>query len=332
MSSSLAQVGTIEAAATGHAPARQPVKKQRISRFALLAALPFAVFMGVFGVLPLFHLLRMSLSNVSVQQGNFEWSFAGLENYLEIGSDPAALQSVVASTIFVLGAVPLTLVLGVGLAVLVDRAVVLTGIARNMVLWPAVVTPVAISLMWLLILSPSVGALNKLLRNVGIPEQGWLGEAAGAMASVILVDVWHWTPLVFLLAYTAIRGIDTEILEAAEVDGASYWQRFGQVMMPMIWPAIAAATIIRLLMSVKAFDEMFLLTHGGPGTSTTLVSLHIRNVFFDRLELGYGAAFSVAVVLLIVVIAGVAAGIRKFTSGRSGPRPSAVLQTRGSQK
>lgn len=332
MSSSLAQVGTVEAAATGHVHVRQPGKKQRLSRFALLAALPFALIMGVFGVLPLFHLFRMSLSDVSVQQGDFTWSFTGLENYLQIGNDPTAMQSVVASTIFVLGAVPLTIILGLGLAVLVDRAVVLTGIARNMVLWPAVVTPVAISLMWLLILSPSVGVLNKVLRTIGIPEQGWLGEAAGAMASVILVDVWHWTPLVFLLAYTAIRGIDTEIMEAAEVDGASYWQRFSQVMLPMIWPAIAAATIIRLLMSVKAFDEMFLLTHGGPGTSTTLVSLHIRNVFFDRLELGYGAAFSVSVVLLIVIIAGIAAAIRSLMSHRNAIRAGADFQTQGSLK
>ncbi|WP_284987849.1 MULTISPECIES: carbohydrate ABC transporter permease [unclassified Arthrobacter] len=332
MSSSLAQVGNVEAAATGYVHVRQPAKKQRLSRFALLAALPFALFMGVFGVLPLFHLLRMSLSDVSVQQGNFTWSFTGLENYLYIGNDPTAMQSVVASTIFVLGAVPLTIIFGVGLAVLVDRAVLLTGIARNMVLWPAVVTPVAISLMWLLILSPSIGALNKVLRTIGIPEQGWLGEAAGAMASVILVDVWHWTPLVFLLAYTAIRGIDTEIMEAAEVDGASYWQRFSRVMLPMIWPAIAAATIIRLLMSVKAFDEMFLLTHGGPGTSTTLVSLHIRNVFFDRLELGYGAAFSVSVVLLIVIIAGIAAGIRSLMSRRNAIRLGANFQTQGYMK
>jgi multiple sugar transport system permease protein len=280
--------------------------------FAAWAVLPFALFMVVFAVYPLVQLVRMSLSRVTVAQGEFSWSAAGLANFTRMLEDEVAADSVVATLVFIAGAVPLTIVLGTLLAILVDRAVILAGVARNVVLWPAVVAPVVVSLMWLLILSPSVGVLNKVLATVGLPTQGWLGRPTGAMVSVIAVDVWHWTPVVFLLVYTALRAIDRDVLEAARVDGASEARTLWHIVLPLLRPVLLAAALIRLVMCVKAFDEMFLLTRGGPGTSTTLVSLHIRNVFFDRLELGYGAAFSVAIVAATAAVLGLAALARRL--------------------
>jgi multiple sugar transport system permease protein len=280
--------------------------------FAAWAVLPFAVFMVMFAVYPLVQLVRMALSHVTVEQGRFSWSSAGLANFTRILEDEVAADSVVATLIFIAGAVPLTVLLGTLLAILVDRAVLLVGVARNVLLWPAVVAPVVVSLMWLLILSPSVGVLNKVLATLGLPAQGWLGRPTGAIVSVIAVDVWHWTPVVFLLVYTALRAIDRDLLEAARVDGASEARTLWHIVLPLLRPALVAATLIRLVMCVKAFDEMFLLTRGGPGTSTTLVSLHIRNVFFDRLELGYGAAFSVAVVAATAAVLGLAALARRL--------------------
>jgi multiple sugar transport system permease protein len=280
--------------------------------FAAWAVLPFALFMVVFAVYPLVQLVRMSLSHVTVERGAFSWSSAGLGNFSRMVEDEVAVDAVVATVIFIAGAVPLTIVLGTLLAILIDRAVVLVGVARNVVLWPAVVAPVVVSLMWLLILSPSVGVLNKVLATLGLPAQGWLGRSTGAMASIIAVDVWHWTPVVFLLVYTALRSIDRDLLEAARVDGASEARALWHIVLPLLRPALVAATLIRLVMCVKAFDEMYLLTRGGPGTATTLVSLHIRNVFFDRLELGYGAAFSVAIVAATAVVLGLAALARRL--------------------
>lgn len=117
------------------------------------------------------------------------------------------------------------------------------------------------------------------------------------MLSIILVDVWHWTPLVFLLVYTSLQAIDGEVLKAASVDGPSESQEIWHIVLPMIRPAILAAAMVRLVMAVKAFDEIYLLTHGGPGNATNLISLHIRTVFFDQLQLGYGAALGLAVIL-----------------------------------
>jgi multiple sugar transport system permease protein len=295
------------------APTTRPRRRDQLhgGRFGLLAVLPFAVFMLVFAAYPLVQLVRMSLSDVSVRDGVFSWDFGTLANFARIADDALAGSSAVTTAVFIAATVPLTLVLGTLVAVLVDRSPLLGPIARTVVLWPAVVAPVVVSLIWLLILSPSIGSLNRLLEDVGLPRQGWLGSETGAMMSIILVDVWHWTPVVFLLVYTALQGIDGQILEAARVDGASEGQIFWRVVLPLLTPALVAAALIRLVMGVKAFDEMFLLTRGDPGDATTLVSLHIRNVFFDRLELGYGAAFSLAVVVFVAVLLLVTALVRR---------------------
>lgn len=272
------------------------------SGFGLLAMLPFAAFLLVFAAYPLAQLVRMAVSEVRVEQGVFRWSFAGMSNVEAILDDPVALRSVVNTLVFIGATVPLSLVLGTVLAVLVDRSALFAPVARNLALWPAVVAPVVVSLIWLLILSPSIGSLNKLLDTVGLPAQGWLGSGSGAMMAIILVDVWHWTPVVFLLVYVALKAISGELLEAARVDGAGELRVVRHVVLPMLRPALLTAALIRLVMGVKAFDEMYLLTRGGPGDATTLVSLHVRNVFFDRLELGYGAAFSLAIVLVIAAV------------------------------
>jgi multiple sugar transport system permease protein len=280
-------------------------------RFGLVAVLPFVAFMLLFAVYPLVQVVRMALSHVEIRGGQFLWDFGTLANFARMTSDALAMSSAVTTAVFIAATVPLTLVLGTLLAVLVDRSELFGPIARNVALWPAVVAPVVVSLIWLLILSPTVGVLNRVLVDIGLPAQGWLGSEVGAMVSIILVDVWHWTPVVFLLVYTALKGIDDQILEAARVDGASERQIFWRVVLPLLTPALAAAALIRLVMGVKAFDEMFLLTRGGPNDATTLVSLHIRNVFFDRLELGYGAAFSLTVVVFVMLVLLVAVLVRR---------------------
>lgn len=127
------------------------------------------------------------------------------------------------------------------------------------------------------------------------------------MAAIILVDVWHWTPLVFILVFTAVQGVDVSLLDAARVDGASDRQVYRHVVLPLLVPAIAVASFIRLTMGAKAFDEMYVLTKGGPGDATMLISLYIRNVFFDQLQLGYGAAVSIVVVVAALAVVGLVA-------------------------
>lgn len=269
--------------------------------FRVAALLPLAVFLLVFAAFPMVQLVRMSVSDVDIVGGDFVWSPTGLSNYAEFPGDDIARYSFLITIVFIAVTVPTTVVLGTLLAVLVHRSTVLAGLARNVLLWPALIAPVVVSVIWWLILSPNFGTLNKVLESLGLPQQGWLGSPAGAVTSIIVVDVWHWTPLVFILIYAAVQGIEPDLIEAAQVDGANEWQVYRHIVVPLLVPAIVAASLIRLTMGAKAFDEMYVLTKGGPGTATTLVSLYIRNVFFDRLDLGYGAAISVLVIVAIAV-------------------------------
>lgn len=295
-------------AATG---ARRRGVARRGGAFAIWALLPCAAIFALFALYPAIQLVRLSLSEVDLTNGAFSESLIGLSNFRAIGSDSIGADSVVNTAIFAAISVPLTLIGGTVLAVLVDRAILLAALARRVLLLPMAVAPVVVSVVWLLVLNPSIGSLNKAFTVFGVPAQAWLGSRTGAMIAIIAVDVWHWTPLVFLLVYTALRGLDPEIAEAARVDGASQLQLLRFVVLPLLMPVLVVAGLLRLVMCVKAFDEMYLLTGGGPGDATTLVSLHIRGVFFDQLKLGYGAAFSVAVMVGIVAVVGLAVLVRR---------------------
>jgi multiple sugar transport system permease protein len=118
--------------------------------------------------------------------------------------------------------------------------------------------------------------------------------------SVVIVDVWHWVPFVFLILFAAVEALPVDVLEAARVDGATRWQLLRRVMLPLLRPAIVVALLFRTILAFKVFDEVFLLTSGGPGTSTELVTLHLYKVFFDQNQLGYGSLLSLALIAAIV--------------------------------
>lgn len=283
----------------------------------LVALLPSILLFLIFAVVPAYNLVRMPLSEVSVQNGAFAGTFVGLANFFQIPADSVGRRSILNTLVFALVSVVVTVVVGCALALIVDKTRLLAGFARRVLLLPLAIAPVVISVIALLIADPSIGALNKLFGSLGIPLQYWLGDPGAAMAVVITVDVWHWTPLVFLILYTSIQAIDPEIQEASLMDGANAFQGVRFITLPLLLPMIAAVAGIRFLMSLKAFDEMYLLTGGGPGDATKLLTLHIRDVFFDQLRLGYGSAYSVAVVLAIGVIIGIAYGARRSVGRRS---------------
>lgn len=294
---------SIDLSATRGSPLNEtPAKKRMIPHGSMRvwALMPFAVFALVLVVYPLSQIARMSLSDVSIREGGFTWEWLGSDNYSWILANSSTWQTLANTATFVIASTLLTIITGLFLAVLVDRSTTLLPVARNVIIWPAVIAPVVVSLMWLLILSPTAGGLNKLLRTFGVPEQGWLGTEFGAMSSIVLVDVWHWTPIAFLFLYTAIKGIDSSVLEAARMDGANEWSILRRIILPLLVPTIGAVAIVRTVMGIKAFDEMYLLTRGGPNGATTLVSQQVKILFFDNLYLGRGAAYSLTVVGLVV--------------------------------
>ena len=270
--------------------------------FKYACVVPLAVVFLALVAFPVAQLVWMSLGDVRLTAGHLLWSPAGLDNYARMLQDGHFATALWNSVVFIVSTVVLTVVLGVALALLADRTVRGQKLAQNVLIWPAVIAPVVISVIWLLVLSPQIGLLNKVLDSLGLPAQTWLGEPFGAMASIVLVDVWHWTPVVFLFVYTALRGLDDSVLEAASVDGAGYFASLRHIVLPLLRPAILGVAAIRLVMGVKAFDEMYLLTFGGPGDATTVITIYLRSVFFESFQYGYGSALSVTVVLLVVAV------------------------------
>jgi multiple sugar transport system permease protein len=292
------------------------IRIRRNTPFADACALPFLILIiGIAGYSWL-QVVLMAFSHVRIQGGEFIWSSAGFDNFAAIFSNPLAVYSVGITVFFVAATVALSVLLGAALALLAQRSKRLSKLSQIVLLWPAIVAPVVVSLIWLLILSPNIGVLNKILDTLLLPTQDWLGTDFGALWAIILVDVWHWTPVAFLLIYTALCAIDQDAIEAARCDGANEWQIVRFIKLPMLMPAILSTVFIRAVMGVKAFDEMYLLTHGGPNHATTLVSLHIRDVFFDQLNYGYGSAFSVLIVVLMSLIIMAVLGVRALRRRR----------------
>ena len=268
---------------------------------AVIALLPFVAFLAIFAIYPLYEMVRLSFMRTEVFDGEFLSEFNGLDNFRKIPDDPQAINAIKVTLLFSLLCVIFTIILGIAGALMVQSSKMFKNWARNIFVWPAVVAPVVVSVMWLLILDPTVGLVNKILQSLGQQPQIWLDSKTGAFISVVVVDVWHWTPVVFLFIYAGLNGINQEIIEAARVDGASERQIVRGIILPILLPTIAVIALLRTIMSIKAFDEMYLLTKGGPEGATSLISLHIRKIFVEVLDFGYASALSLCIVAVLAL-------------------------------
>ena len=264
--------------------------------------LPAVLLFVLLTVYPMVNLLRLSVSTVEFAEGRAKWSFTPTRNVALLASDSVLPAAVLNTAIFVVVAVAAEVTLGLLLALLVGRLDRGKGLVRTVMILPILVPPVAIGSMWKLMYNYDFGIFNQALVGLGMSPVNWLGSTSLALLSVILVDIWHWVPFVFLILFAAVEGIPVDVIEAARIDGASSWQIARRVMIPLLKPALAIALIFRGILAFKTFDEVYLLTSGGPGTSTELVSLHLYKVFFEQNLLGYGAVLSLALIGMIVAM------------------------------
>jgi multiple sugar transport system permease protein len=289
--------------------------------------LPAVLLFAALTLYPLLNLVRMSVSTIEFTQGAEVWTFTPQRNLDALRADDVVRPAVVNTLIFVAVSVAIEMVLGVALAIAVAALPRAKRWVRTLAILPILVPPVAIGSMWKLMYNYDFGIFNQALTAIGLAPVNWLGSTKIALASVIAVDVWHWVPFVFLILFAAVEGIPPDLLEAAHVDGASRWQTIRMVMLPLLRPAIVVALLFRAILAFKVFDEVFLLTAGGPGTSTELVNLHLYKVFFEQNRLGYGALLSLAVIAAIVAFLLVA--WRATLAVRAVPSPQPSPRTRG---
>jgi multiple sugar transport system permease protein len=262
--------------------------------------LPAAILMAVLTLYPIVNLVWMSVSTVEFAQGRDIWTFSPARNFDLLISDRVLRHAFVNTLVFVVASVAAEMVIGLALALLVGRLTRGKGLVRTIMILPILVPPVAIGSMWKLMYNYDFGVFNQIAMGLGIEPVNWLGSTDIALLSVIIVDIWHWTPFVFLILFAAVEALPVDVLEAGRVDGATGWQALRHIILPLLRPALLVAVTFRSILAFKAFDEVYLLTSGGPGTSTELISLHLYKVFFEQNQLGYGAMLSLAIIAAIV--------------------------------
>ncbi len=232
---------------------------------------------------------------VTQRENITEWSFEGFTNFGRIFRDRQAISAVRVTTIFVLVAVTVQLVLGMGLAVLFNRKLPARGLLRSVMILPIFATPIAVGYLFFTIFYEEGGPLS----FTGIP---WLSNPDWALVSVILVDVWQWTPFAFLVFMAALQGVDEDLLDAARLETESEGQIFVHVILPLLQPVIIIVLLLRLAEALKLFDIPFALTGGGPGIATQSFSFLAFRTGLRYFDVGYASAMAYCMLIVVMII------------------------------
>jgi multiple sugar transport system permease protein len=282
---------------------------ERTWRWLTLA--PSALLLLAFSVLPILNLFAISFLDVSWRGGKADVSFAGLAHYARLPQDELVRAGLWNTSVFAVFAVAGQMVLGFALALLTSRVARGRVFYRTVFILPILIPGIVIGAIWKLMYQPDFGLINQIFALVGLGPFEWLKSPSTALMSVIIVDIWHWTPFCFLLFLAGLESLPQDVYEAAEIDGASGWQELFYITLPMMLPTIIVTLIFRIVVAFKVFDEVYLLTGGGPGTSTEVISFTIYQRFFTEDRVGYGSAISVTAIFLVTLMLVIALGVRR---------------------
>jgi multiple sugar transport system permease protein len=236
--------------------------------------------------------------------------FIGLDNYAAALKDVDFLNSLAVSVQIAVAATTIELVLGFATALLLQREFFGKRLLTVLIVMPMMVTPVVVGIVWLLMFQPGFSVVNGLLMMIGVTGPIWLQNIWTARMAVVVADVWQWTPFFTLILLAGLLSVSPEIIEASKVDGASDWQSFWYIKLPMLSSLILVVVLIRLIDAFKTFDSVFIMTSGGPGRATEVLSLHIYRQGLPFMNVGYAAAMSY--IFLIILTIGTTLMIRRL--------------------
>jgi multiple sugar transport system permease protein len=273
-------------------------------RLAAFMVSPSLVLIALVAAYPIGYAIWLSLHEYSVRvAGLSRWAGPlGLRNYSEAISDPDFQHAIVNTFIFTGFSVAFEVIIGMGMALAMHSAFRGQGLLRTVVLVPWAVLTVVTAMMWKAIFDANLGFVNSFLGAIGLPDDTvWLGESPQAMVVMIIADVWKTAPFMALLLLAGLQVIPGEIYEAAKVDGATMWQRFVRITLPLLMPALLVALIFRTLDALRIFDLPFVLTKGAHNTNT--VSLESYQTFIANNIIGLGAAMAVITFIIVMIVA-----------------------------
>jgi multiple sugar transport system permease protein len=265
--------------------------KHRLILPAMLAMLMVMVF-------PLLYSLRTSLYHYVLSKP-FYRPFVWFENYKLVLTDPTMHSSIVVTLKFAFGALLVELFIGFVLAYCLWIVPRFNNIIVSVLMVPMMITSVAVGLIWRLLLHPDLGIINYILDVIGIGGRAWLGLTSTALPTVIFIEAWQSTPFVVILIYAALISLPIEPYEAATIDGASGFQKLRYLTLPMLRPVLVVIGTLQLIYLLRAYDLIYLLTRGGPGTSTDVISYYIFRLGFTKVNMGQAAAASFFIVIAI---------------------------------
>ncbi|MFO1540579.1 MAG: carbohydrate ABC transporter permease [Chloroflexota bacterium] len=279
----------------GRAGLRSPQGRDVI--FLLGPALAYLV---AFSIFPLLYSLRNSFTDLGISKDSGNW--VGLDNYVAIFNDPFFWNAAWNTTIMVVCGVALQVVLGTALALFFNQRLRGSWFVRGALIFPMLITPIVVGVMWRALLNPDWGIINWALSELGVPKIAWLGSTEWAMRTLILVETWQWTPFVFIIVFARLQALPDHVFEAAQVDGADRLAVLRRITLPMLAPAIAFAAIFRAIDSFRSFDLVFGLTYGGPARSTTTLSFLTFQSGFSFQQYGYAAAIAYVMVVILMIL------------------------------
>ncbi|MFO1210642.1 MAG: sugar ABC transporter permease [Amaricoccus sp.] len=274
----------------------------RSNKVGWLLLAPTLVILGVFGILPFAYVLFLSFHRWNPFGANPDQVFIGADNFRRVVFDAEFLMSVQYTLEFAFFAVASEIIIGYLLAQLLMREFPGKPFFRTIHTLPLIIAPIIVGSIWRLMTTPSVGIIPYYLNAIFGIDMNMGRDAGSAFAMTVIMDVWHWTPLVTLTLMAALLSLPKDPFEQAQIDGASRWQIFWHITLPMIRPAILATVFIRMMDALRTVDEVWMLTGGGPGAATRYIGLYIWKVVFPKTNYGYGAAISVVVLYLTLVM------------------------------
>jgi multiple sugar transport system permease protein len=302
-------VASIAATPATLAPARASVVARRRRRFYWFIV-PALLVVGAVIIFPWLFTLWMSA---------FEWKiggtphFVGFDNYTGLFTNARFLEAVVRTFYFTALAVIAPLIIGTIAALIFHREFPFRGVLRGVFILPMMATPVAVALVWTMMFHPQQGVLNYLLSLVGLPPSQWVYSPTLVIPSLVMVEVWHWTPLVMLIVLGGMAALPTEPYESARLDGASEWQIFRYITLPLVAPFLFVAGVIRTIDALKTFDTIYVITSGGPGTASETINLYLYLQAFAFYNIGNASAVVVIFFTIVLALALVLLYLRQRT-------------------
>jgi multiple sugar transport system permease protein len=260
---------------------------------------------------PLFYGVRASITRYLYGRS---YGYSGFDNYRNAFNDPFFRDALWTTAKFVLCTVTIETILGLALAMLVSREIRFSGPIRVGLILPMTIAPVVVGVMWRLMFDSGVGVVDPLFQAVGLSAPEMLSHNGTAFIAIVVVDVWEWTPLIFLILLAGLQSLPQEPLEAALVDGAGRVRLFFDHTLPLLMPVLLVAVVLRTIDAIGTFDQVYVLTKGGPGTATRLVSLHAYNTAFLFSQYGQAAAMLLAVLAAVAILMVVAVRMMRRTA------------------